>query len=257
MTARPARATVYAPGCNGPAGGDRQEAVTFRACCSRAGIAPPLRPDLLLKTLRIRNQFGSTSATGYAVGALRNPDREAIIDEAGTLTFGQVHRRTNALAHALSDQGILEGDRVAIMCRNHRGFIEAAVACAKLGANVLYLNTAFAGPQLADVVRREEPVALIYDQEFTDLMAEASQDMRCFIAWCDDPDATIRSDARAADRQGRPRRGRRAGRARPHRDPDLRHDGDAEGRFAQGARLRAARRGPARRDPAARRADGR
>ena len=41
------------------------------------------------------------------------------------------------------------------MCRNHRGFIEATVACSKLGASALYLNTAFAGPQIADVLARE------------------------------------------------------------------------------------------------------
>ena len=34
---------------------------------------------------------------------------------------------------------------MAIMCRNHRYFIEATMACAKLGAVALYLNTAFAG----------------------------------------------------------------------------------------------------------------
>ena len=43
------------------------------------------------------------------------------------------------------------------MCRNHRGFIEATVACSKLGASALYLNTAFAGPQITDVMRREDP----------------------------------------------------------------------------------------------------
>ncbi len=37
-----------------------------------------------------------------------------------------------------------EGDGVGIMCRNHRGFIEATVAVSKLGADALYLNTAFA-----------------------------------------------------------------------------------------------------------------
>ena len=89
-----------------------------------------------------------------------------IVDELGTLTFGEVHARTNALAHALSDAGIGEGDGVAIMCRNHRGFIEATVAVSKLGADALYLNTAFAGPQLTEVVEREKPVAIIYDEEF-------------------------------------------------------------------------------------------
>ena len=43
------------------------------------------------------------------------------------------------------------------MCRNHRGFVDAIVATAKLGADILLLNTAFAGPQLVDVLEREEP----------------------------------------------------------------------------------------------------
>ena len=43
------------------------------------------------------------------------------------------------------------------MCRNHRGFVDATIAAAKLGADMLYLNTAFAGPQLVDVLDREEP----------------------------------------------------------------------------------------------------
>ena len=88
------------------------------------------------------------------------------MDERGALTFAEVDARTNALARALREAGVGEQDGVAIMCRNHRGFIEATVACAKLGASVLYLNTAFAGPQIADVLRREAPVALIYDEEF-------------------------------------------------------------------------------------------
>jgi fatty-acyl-CoA synthase len=72
---------------------------------------------------------------------------------------------------------------VAILCRNHRGFIEATVACSKLGAHALYLNTAFAAPQITDVVNREKPIALIYDQEFSELIAEAGQRRKRFIAW--------------------------------------------------------------------------
>ena len=66
--------------------------------------------------------------------------------------------------------GIGYGDGVGIMCRNHRGFIEATLAAAKLGASALYLNTMFAGPQLVEVMRREGPKALVYDEEFADLL---------------------------------------------------------------------------------------
>ena len=67
------------------------------------------------------------------------------------------HRRTNALARELRRRGHRRRRRVAIMCRNHRGFVEATVACAKLGAGALYLNTAFAGPQIADVLQPRRP----------------------------------------------------------------------------------------------------
>jgi|GEM_PF-5915050 len=65
--------------------------------------------------------------------------------------------------HELRKAGVGEQDGVAIMCRNHRGFIDTTIACSKLGASALYLNTAFAGPQIADeetpdVSWRREPI---------------------------------------------------------------------------------------------------
>jgi acyl-CoA synthetase (AMP-forming)/AMP-acid ligase II len=147
------------------------------------GIFRPSRPDKLLRIGVALQKWGPTPAAGYTASAIRYPDETAIIDELGTLTFREVHERTNALAHALSDAGILEGDGVAIMCRNHRGFIDATVACSKLGANALYLNTAFAGPQITDVVDREKPVAIVYDSEFEELIHDAGVRRKRFIGW--------------------------------------------------------------------------
>jgi len=150
-----------------------------------AGIIRPVRPDRLVRIGLTLHRFGPTPAAGYAASAIRHPDEPAIIDELGTLSFEEVHRRTNALAHALADEGVVEGDGVAIMCRNHRGFIDATVACSKLGANSLYLNTAFAGPQITDVVKREAPRAIIFDHEFTDLVKDAAVRRKRFIGWHD------------------------------------------------------------------------
>lgn len=71
------------------------------------------------------------------------------------------------------------------MCRNHRGFVETVVALSKLGASTLLLNTGLAGPQLADVVKRENPSAVVYDEEFTDLVAGALHQRQGFVAWVD------------------------------------------------------------------------
>ena len=57
-----------------------------------------------------------------------------MIDELGTLTFKEVHERTNAIAHALRADGVGAGDGVAIMCRNHRGLIDAGAWRARSSA---------------------------------------------------------------------------------------------------------------------------
>ena len=150
-----------------------------------AGFVKPERPDRLLRTLGTLRRWGPTPAAGFAASSIRYPDEPAIIDELGTLSFQEVHRRSNAIASSLSDDGVLEGDLVGVMCRNHRGFIEAVVALSKLGAHGLYLNTAFAGPQLTEVVKREKPVALIFDEEFYGLLDEAGHRRKRFVAWHD------------------------------------------------------------------------
>src|SRR5215213_9542677 len=150
---------------------------------AKAGIVRPTRPDRLLHTAVALARWGPTPAAGYTVSAVRYPDDVGIVDEAGTLTFQEIHERTNALAHAWREVGIGPGDGVAIMCRNHRGFIESVVACSKLGANALFLNTAFSKPQLTDVLEREDPAALVYDEEFAGLLGEADAELKRYIAW--------------------------------------------------------------------------
>ncbi len=68
------------------------------------------------------------------------------------------------------------------MCRNHRGFVDATIAAAKLGASALYLNTMFSGPQLVDVIAREGPRLLIHDEEFSGLL-EGVEGVERVIAW--------------------------------------------------------------------------
>src|SRR4051794_5445839 len=165
---------------------------------TRAGIVHPERPDHLWHTARALLKYGTTPAAGYTAAARNFPDEPAIIDELGTLTFKEVDQRTNALAHSLRRDGIEAGDGVAIMCRNHRGWIDSVVACSKLGAHALFLNTAFSGPQLTDVAKREQPTAVIYDLEFADVLADAAKSRKRYVAWRD-PDDGKATDPRLED----------------------------------------------------------
>ncbi|WP_296602902.1 AMP-binding protein [Nocardioides sp.] len=156
----------------------------------QAGVIRPHRPVALARVVKVLRDWGTGPAGGFTAAALLDPRRTALVDELGSLTFDEVHRRSNALARAFADLGVSEGDSVALMCRNHRGFVDASIATAKLGADILYLNTAFAGPQLVEVLEREQPVLVVHDEEFTGLLAKAHVGTSV-LAWTDaDGDAT-------------------------------------------------------------------
>ena len=222
------------------------------ATLARAGVVRPQRPDRLLRAGVALGRWGATPAAGYTAAAARHPDDLALIDEAGTLTFQAVHERSNALARALAAEGIRPGDGVAIMCRNHRGWVLAYVATNKLGAHALLLNTAFSGPQLADVARREDPRVVVFDAEFAAVLEAAAEGRKRFIAWHEpDEERGVRtldelidggdgSDLLAAARAGQ------------GHDPHLGHHGHAEGGAPQAAPVARPGGRPARAHPAAR-----
>lgn len=153
-----------------------------------SGILRPYPPAVLTRMLATLRRWGTSPAGGFGALALRSPDGVGIVDERGEVTWGELHARTNALAHALRSAGIASGDAVALLCRNHRGFVETSLAASKLGADVVFLNTSFAGPQLLEVLARERVSAVVHDEEFADLLAAAPVAHR-FLAWVDEPGA--------------------------------------------------------------------
>ena len=151
-----------------------------------AGILGLSRPDRAARTASTLVRWGASPATGVATAAIEHPHEIAVLDERGALSWERLHRRSNALADSLARLGIGSGDGVGIMCRNHRGFLEATLAAAKLGASALYLNTMFAGPQLAEVTVREGPKALVYDEEFTGLLSGVPGDVTRIVGWVEE-----------------------------------------------------------------------
>ncbi len=160
------------------------DVATTARVLGRAGVIRPYSPRTVAQLGLLVHRWGTGPAGGFATLAARAPHQVGVVDELGELTWGELHRRSNSLARALAERGVGEGDSVALMCRNHRGFIDASAAVAKLGADILYLNTAFAGPQLVDVLEREAPSLIIHDEEFTGMLAGAHVERRV-LAWTD------------------------------------------------------------------------
>lgn len=153
-----------------------------------AGIIRPYSPLTLARVAKTVKDWGTGPAGGFTTLAVRAPRQVGLVDELGSLTFGEMHARSNSLANALRELGVGEGDGIAIMARNHRGFVDTSIAAAKLGADSLYLNTAFAAPQLMEVLARDAVKVLVYDEEFADLVSESDVETK-ILAWTDDEPA--------------------------------------------------------------------
>lgn len=116
---------------------------------------------------------GPSLAMPYMMSALRFPTRRAITDDTGSLTYAQLAIRIERLAAALRSAGIGPDDRVGLLCRNHRGFVELNAACGRIGAVPVYLNTGFGAEQLRQVATREQVVVVFHDDEFSALVNDA------------------------------------------------------------------------------------
>ena len=164
----------------------------FIGTMSRARLLAPLRPDRYVRMAAAVRRAGMNATSGFAIAAQRCPDRPGLIDELGTLTWRELDEDGDALAAAL--QALPGGPPkvVGIMARNHRSFVVPLVAANRIGADVLLLNTSFAGPALAEVVAREQVDAVIFDEEFASSIDQACKDRpqaARIVAWTDDPGA--------------------------------------------------------------------
>jgi fatty-acyl-CoA synthase len=150
-----------------------------------SGVIRPYGPRTLAAIGKTVKDWGIGFAGGIGALAVRAPDAVGLVDELGELTWAEIDERATRLAHGLKELGVAEGDSVAVLCRNHRYFLDASTALSKLGADILYLNTAFSAPQLGEVCEREKPAAIVYDDEFTELVDKSGIDVTRVVAWHD------------------------------------------------------------------------
>ncbi|MGP4026501.1 AMP-binding protein [Actinomadura sp. 3N407] len=136
---------------------------------ARSGLWRPGPPVKVARQLGALRRWGTLLGGTVVSAAARDPDVVAIIDDAGRLTYGEVDARTDRLAAALGRFG--SAPRAAVLCRNHRGMIEALVACSKRGSDILLLNTGMSTEQLVTVVREQGVEVVIADSEFAGFLA--------------------------------------------------------------------------------------
>src|SRR5450755_3561787 len=132
------------------------------------GLIRAWRPGQSMRTLRIARKAGPFAAM-IATPASDAPGSAAIVAEHGTLSYGELETRGNALARGIAESSIRSADVAGILCRDDCGMVLTLIAAGKLGIRVVFLNTGFGKPQLADVVQRENVTAMFLDGEFLPL----------------------------------------------------------------------------------------
>jgi fatty-acyl-CoA synthase len=180
----------------------------FAALLIRSGLVGPEPPHRVPQLLLGFQRYGLLGGAAVA-GGLRHGDRAVMIDERGELSYKGLDERTNALANAWRERGLKAGEGVAILARNHRGFLESVFAAAKCGARIVLLNTSFAGPQIREVATREGTDLLVYDDEYSETLKGIDDPPRGrFRAWADEPgDDTLDALIEGGDTNSPPKPG--------------------------------------------------
>ncbi|GAB1689859.1 non-ribosomal peptide synthetase [Krasilnikovia sp. M28-CT-15] len=93
--------------------------------------------------------------------AARTPDAVAVTWPGGSLTFGELDRRANRLAHRLSRLGVRPHSRVATCFPRSAESLVAQLACFKLAAAAVLLDPDFPVDRLRYMIEDAESVAVL------------------------------------------------------------------------------------------------
>ncbi|MFF1697806.1 acyl-CoA synthetase [Streptomyces sp. NPDC058257] len=108
------------------------------------------------------------------------PDREALvyIDHPGTgaesrLTYAELDRAANRLAHHLIDSGIEPGEHLGLHLYNGVEYLQTVLACLKARIVPVNVNYRYVEEELVYLYRDADLAALVFDAEFTERVAAA------------------------------------------------------------------------------------
>ena len=84
----------------------------------------------------------------------RHCDDTAVIYGKQQMTYGALNQLSLKAARGLSNLGVKSGDRVAFWLPNTIAYIALYLACTRLGAIAVAVNTRYRSVEVSDIVRR-------------------------------------------------------------------------------------------------------
>jgi fatty-acyl-CoA synthase len=101
------------------------------------------------------------------------PDKVAVAWRGGQRTYAQLLTRANAMAAALAERGVGEGDVVALLMQNRPEFIELVYAVNRLGAVFLPLNFRLAPPEWRYIIAHGQAKGVVTEPEYEPALSAA------------------------------------------------------------------------------------
>jgi len=105
------------------------------------------------------------------VNAKKFPATVAMRDSRRSLTYPEVNRRVNKLAHSLLALGLAKGDKVAVFLENSVEIIEIFLATAKTGIVIVPINFRLLSADVEYIAGNSDAKAFIVHDEFVSVIA--------------------------------------------------------------------------------------
>ena len=104
-------------------------------------------------------------------------EREPAIDRRREITWLEFEQQANSLTNNLIKQGVMKGDKVAILLMNCLEWLPAYFGVLKTGALVVPLNFRFTAEEIKKCLEVAEAKILIYGPEFKERIAQIKEEL--------------------------------------------------------------------------------
>ncbi|WP_018297910.1 AMP-binding protein [Corynebacterium lubricantis] len=116
-------------------------------------------------------RYWFTTAREIEQGAAQNPHRNALIDDDGVLSYGQMRDQSKRLAKwflEVQDREGLDELHIGVMARNGRGILLPMTAKGYAGSTLYLLNVGSSPEQILGCIEENNINVLLVDDEFAD-----------------------------------------------------------------------------------------
>lgn len=104
-----------------------------------------------------------------ARSARRHPQQAALVWPGGSISYGALNDRAEALAHAMIGIGVRKGDKVAFLMHNRAELLEACFAAFKIGAVAVPINFRLTAREIEYILNDSDASVLILEEPLLEI----------------------------------------------------------------------------------------